>query len=66
MQIWLYEQADLKFEGKIIGFDEYMNLVMEDSEEVNTKKGTRTHIGRIMLKGDNISLIRPIESSFTY
>lgn len=66
VQVWLYEQADLRFEGKIIGFDEYMNLVMEDCEEVNVKRNIRSYIGRIMLKGDNISLIRPIESNFAY
>jgi small nuclear ribonucleoprotein E len=62
VQIWLYEEANIKFEGKIIGFDEYMNLVMEECVEYNLKKGTRAEIGRIMLKGDNISLIKPVES----
>jgi len=40
-----------------------MNLVLEDSEEFNVKKGTRSHIGRIMLKGDNISLVRAAEGN---
>jgi len=43
-----------------------MNLVMDDCEEVNVKKGTRSYLGRILLKGDNISLIRPVESTFSY
>jgi small nuclear ribonucleoprotein E len=64
--VWLYEQADLRFEGLIIGFDEYMNLVMEDTEEISVKKGTRSYIGRILLKGDNVSLIKPIEGNFSY
>jgi small nuclear ribonucleoprotein E len=38
-----------------------MNLVLDDTYEYNTKKGTRQDIGRIMLKGDNISLIRPVD-----
>jgi small nuclear ribonucleoprotein E len=66
VQVWLFEQSDLRFEGLIIGFDEYMNLVMEECEEVSVKKGTRSYLGRIMLKGDNLSLIRPIESNFSY
>ncbi len=66
VQIWIFEQADLRFEAKIIGFDEYMNLVMDDCEEVNVKKGTRSYLGRILMKGDNISLIRPVESTFSY
>ena len=28
------------------GFDEYMNLVLEDAVEVNTKKNARTPIGK--------------------
>lgn len=63
VQIWLYEEPDVKFEGKIIGFDEYMNLVMDDCEELSVKKGTRSHIGRIMLKGDNISLVRAVDGN---
>jgi len=44
-----------------------MNLVMEDSEEINVKRGTRSYLGRILLKGDNLSLIRPInENNFSY
>ena len=27
------------------GFDEYMNLVLDDAEEVNKKKGTRKTVG---------------------
>ncbi|KAL5230086.1 hypothetical protein ABZP36_028862 [Zizania latifolia] len=41
IQIWLFEQKDLRIEGRIIGFDEYMNLVLEDAEEINVKKDTR-------------------------
>ena len=57
IQIWLFEQKDLRIEGRIIGFDEYMNLVLDDAEEVNVKKNTRKTLGRILLKGDNITLM---------
>uniref|UniRef100_A0A804MXY2 Small nuclear ribonucleoprotein E n=1 Tax=Zea mays TaxID=4577 RepID=A0A804MXY2_MAIZE len=57
IQIWLFEQKDLRIEGRIIGFDEYMNLVLEDAEEINVKKNTRKTLGRILLKGDNITLM---------
>ncbi|CAA0837456.1 Small nuclear ribonucleoprotein family protein [Striga hermonthica] len=57
IQIWLFEQKDLRIEGRIIGFDEYMNLVLDDAEEVNVKKNSRKQLGRILLKGDNITLM---------
>ena len=45
-------------EGQIIGFDEYMNLVLDDAEEVELKTNKRTSLGRILLKGDNIVLMQ--------
>ncbi|CAB4292794.1 unnamed protein product [Prunus armeniaca] len=41
IQIWLFEQKDQRIEGRIIGFDEYMNLVLDEAEEVSIKKNTR-------------------------
>ena len=79
MQIWLFEQTDLRIEGRIIvsqphslvqpqdtfavldlirspfvlckplrhvqGFDEYMNLVLDEAEEVSMKRKTRKALG---------------------
>ncbi len=63
VEIWLYDNTELRIEGRIIGFDEYMNCVLDEAEEVYLKKNQpeantkRTKLGKIMLKGDNISLI---------
>ena len=48
----------LRIEGHIVGFDEYMNLVLDDSTEMHLKRHTEKPLGRIMLKGDNITLIQ--------
>merc|ERR1712212_515701 len=60
IQVWLYEQVNMRIEGCIIGFDEYMNLVLDDSEEVHMKTKNRKPLGRIMLKGDNITLLQSV------
>ncbi|KAJ2491270.1 hypothetical protein IWW37_002437 [Coemansia sp. RSA 2050] len=60
VQIWLYDQKALRLEGQVLGFDEFMNIVLGDAEEIHVKKETRTPLGRIMLKGDNITLIRQV------
>ena len=39
------------------GFDEYMNVVLDDAEEVHLKSKERKAVGRIMLKGDNITYV---------
>ncbi|KAL7004945.1 hypothetical protein EMMF5_005558 [Cystobasidiomycetes sp. EMM_F5] len=92
--VWLYDVRyrglvarmarvvlDFKLEGKIIGFDEFMNVVMDDAEEIwvkqskggkasdatseSTKRkreyGDRTTLGRLLLKGENITLIQPAQ-----
>ncbi|XP_064467315.1 small nuclear ribonucleoprotein E-like [Ornithodoros turicata] len=57
IQVWLYENVNLRIEGHIIGFDEYMNLVLDEAEEIYTKTKQRKQVGRILLKGENITLI---------
>lgn len=57
VQIWLYEQVETRLEGKIVGFDEFMNVVLEGTVEVDSKNNTRRELGRILLKGDNITLV---------
>ncbi|KAK0643247.1 hypothetical protein B0T16DRAFT_415566 [Cercophora newfieldiana] len=67
VQIWLYEQLSIRIIGTIRGFDEFMNLVIDDAIEVKqiTKTNdteTRRHLGQILLKGDNVSLIQSLSA----
>ena len=63
VQIWLYENTELRIEGKIVGFDEYMNLVLDEAEELLMKMKERKPLGRILLKGDSITLMMTAQSS---
>lgn len=63
VQIWLYEQLSIRIVGIIRGFDEFMNLVIDDAVEVKQISKTndtesRRPLGQILLKGDNVSLIQ--------
>lgn len=49
-------------EGQILGFDEFMNLVLDETVEISIKKESRTELGRLLLKGDSITLITAIKS----
>mmetsp|Transcript_2045 Transcript_2045/g.2361 ORF Transcript_2045/g.2361 Transcript_2045/m.2361 type:complete len:88 (-) Transcript_2045:682-945(-) len=62
IQVWLYEQSNLRIEGRIVGFDEYMNIVLVDAEEIDLKKKTRKSLGQTLLKGDNITLMMSVDS----
>ena len=54
----MVENNNLRIEGHIIGFDEYMNLVLDEADEVYIKTGKRRSVGKILLKGENIVLIQ--------
>lgn len=56
----------MRLEGTIVGFDEFMNLVLDDCIEVHLKKGEeakRTALGRVLLKGECITLIESLEGA---
>ncbi|VEL29350.1 unnamed protein product [Protopolystoma xenopodis] len=72
VQVWLYEQVNLRIEGRIIGFDEYMNLVLAEACERHMKSNAVKPIGkffclivcilgRILLKGETITLVQPLQ-----
>lgn len=37
-----------------------MNVVLDEAEEVNMKSKVRSKLGRILLKGDNITMIHTV------
>jgi small nuclear ribonucleoprotein E len=49
VQIWLFENTNIRIEGKIIGFDEYMNLTIDEAEEVNKKTQKRKALGKLTI-----------------
>jgi small nuclear ribonucleoprotein E len=58
VRLWLYEDTRMQIEGVIIGFDEYMNFVLDDAVEIDSAKKTRHEAGRILLKGDSITMLQ--------
>ncbi|XP_014442133.1 small nuclear ribonucleoprotein E-like [Tupaia chinensis] len=62
IQVWLYEQVNMWIEGCIIDFDEYINLVLDDAEEIHPKTKSRKQLGQIVFKGDNITLLQSVSN----
>ncbi|KAK0481604.1 hypothetical protein IW261DRAFT_1471524 [Armillaria novae-zelandiae] len=55
--IWLYDNIDMRIEGRIIGFDEFMNLVIDDAAEVFVKGAQpRKELGSYFLPCSHRSL----------
>ena len=44
-------------EGTLVGFDQYMNLVLEESSEKQADAGRR--LGTVVLRGNNVVTISP-------
>ena len=58
IEAWIVDSRQ-KFEGNLVGIDEYMNLLIEDPIEV-TYSGDRKNLGKkLLLRGESLSLIRP-------
>ncbi|KAK5163200.1 uncharacterized protein LTR77_010786 [Saxophila tyrrhenica] len=57
--VWLFEQTGLRIEGKIRGFDEFMNLVIDEAVEVKqpTKQDPAPENARRELGGDYLGLV---------
>lgn len=53
---------DTLFVGKLIGFDEFMNLVFDDAIEIGFPN-TKFKIGQILIKGDCIVTISEFKNS---
>jgi small nuclear ribonucleoprotein len=50
-------------EGKLVGYDDYMNMVLEDTEETRINQETKDEqvrrIGTVVLRGNNVVTIVP-------
>lgn len=60
VSVWLMKETDIRIEGHLRGYDEFYNLVLDESVEVVSKTSERRDIGRIVLKGDTVGLVHPI------
>ena len=45
-----------------MGFDEFMNLVLDNALERQMKTREIKELGRILLRGDNITLLQAVTS----
>jgi len=56
-QITLLLKDSRLLEGKLVGYDDYMNMVLEDVEE--NKDGNIKRLGTVILRGNNVITISP-------
>ncbi|KAJ8098200.1 putative U6 snRNA-associated Sm-like protein [Lipomyces tetrasporus] len=57
-RIWVVMKADREFSGTLLGFDDFVNMVLEDVTEYDNL-GNQTHLPKILLNGNNICMLIP-------
>lgn len=56
-RIWVIMKGDKEVVGTLRGFDEYVNMVLDDVTEYCD--GAKTQLDQILLNGNNVSMMVP-------
>jgi small nuclear ribonucleoprotein len=51
-------RGNRQIRGKLVGFDNHMNLILIESDEIDPEGETISR-GRIVVRGDNVIIIAP-------
>ena len=51
-------KGDKTIRGNLLGFDQHMNLLLDQSEEIPSE-GEAKSLGSIVVRGDNVVMISP-------
>lgn len=57
-KIWVLMSSSKEFTGTLVGFDDYVNMVLEDVTEFDAD-GTTTKRSKLLLSGNHISMLVP-------
>ncbi|CCI41526.1 hypothetical protein ABG067_002088 [Albugo candida] len=60
-RLWIVMQGDKEFVGTLRGFDDYVNMVLDDVTEFElTPSGKRqTELDQVLLNGNNVCMLIP-------
>ncbi|EPS39378.1 hypothetical protein H072_6864 [Dactylellina haptotyla CBS 200.50] len=57
-KIWVVMKGEKEFSGTLVGFDDYVNMVLEDVTEFDSS-GEPVKLKKILLNGNNICMLIP-------
>ncbi|KAI5848677.1 LSM domain-containing protein [Morchella snyderi] len=57
-RIWVVMKGEKEFSGTLVGFDDYVNMVLEDVTEYESN-GEQVKLKKILLNGNNICMLIP-------
>ncbi|MCI4461780.1 MAG: RNA-binding protein [Thermogladius sp.] len=54
-------KGEVSIRGKLRSYDQHLNIVLEDAEEVKGD-GTSRKLGTLVIRGDTVVLISPLQA----
>lgn len=60
IRIHLNQNPKMIIEGKIVGFDEFMNIVLDDAYEIYLNTKSRAPLGTTMLRGECVGIVHEV------
>jgi U6 snRNA-associated Sm-like protein LSm5 len=57
-RVWVLMSSEKEFVGTLVGFDDFVNMVLEDVIEYEGD-GSETHRKKILLSGNHITMLVP-------
>lgn len=64
-KVWIILQSNREFTGTLVGFDDFVNVILEDAVEwangsaSNELEKVMEHHDRLLLSGNNIAMLVP-------
>ncbi|EJT97783.1 Sm-like ribonucleo protein [Dacryopinax primogenitus] len=60
-RIWVITKTEREFAGRLLGFDDFVNMVLEDvTEFITTEEGVKkVKLQQTLLNGNNICMLVP-------
>ncbi|WP_276814479.1 LSM domain-containing protein [Desulfurococcus amylolyticus] len=58
-QVLIKTKDNIPLRGKLRSFDQHLNIVLDDAEEILSNGSTRK-LGTIVIRGDTVVLISPL------
>ncbi|SCU99801.1 LANO_0F03730g1_1 [Lachancea nothofagi CBS 11611] len=57
--IWVMLTSHREFTGLLVGYDDFVNVVLEDVVEYDANQEIKRHAGKMLLSGNNIAMLVP-------
>ncbi|KXL50541.1 hypothetical protein M433DRAFT_84452 [Acidomyces richmondensis BFW] len=58
-RISIIMKGDKEFSGTLLGFDDFVNMVLEEVTEYDLSSGSQTKLPKILLNGNNVCMLIP-------